>query len=355
MNILLLSRYDSRGASSRLRMLQYLPFLRAAGIQVTMAPLFDNRYLENLYAGRPAHAGYIAAAYWQRLKHLLSCRKFDLIWLDKELFPWLPAWVEAAFFRQGIPVAVDYDDATFHRYDQHKNPCVRKFLGKKISGIMRRAALVVAGNDYLAEHACASGARQVEILPTVIDLDRYPPDAVRRARPFTIGWIGIPVTATDYLSGIANALRTLQQAIQCRVLLVGPDNVQLDGVHLDWQPWSETTEVSSILDFDVGIMPLPDRPFERGKCGYKLIQYMACARPVVASPIGVNNQLVQDGVNGFLATDTRAWVAAIRALHGNGELRDVMGRRGRELVERHYCLQVTAPRLAALLQRTAQA
>jgi glycosyltransferase involved in cell wall biosynthesis len=131
---------------------------------------------------------------------------------------------------------------------------------------------------------------------------------------------------------------------------VGSGQVQLDGVPTDIRPWSEETEAADIQGFDVGIMPMPDDPWTRGKCGYKLVQYMACGRPVVASRAGVNPEIVEDGVNGFLAATTSDWVHAFNALRENPALRKRMGRSGLVKVETNYCLEVTVPRLASLLR-----
>ena len=117
--------------------------------------------------------------------------------------------------------------------------------------------------------------------------------------------------------------------------------------------WDEATETGEIGKFDVGIMPLPDNPWERGKCGFKLIQYMACGKPVVASPVGVNREIVVDGVNGFLASSHDEWVRALERLKSDPELRRTMGANGRRMVEEKYCLQVTAPRLHRLLLEAA--
>jgi glycosyltransferase involved in cell wall biosynthesis len=119
--------------------------------------------------------------------------------------------------------------------------------------------------------------------------------------------------------------------------------------------WSEQTEVQSIANFDIGIMPLLDEPFARGKCGYKLIQYMACGLPVVASPVGVNSQIVEHGVNGFLADTPEQWEHALQTLLTDASLRQRMGQAGRAKVEREFCIQVTGPRLAALLVAAALA
>ena len=351
MKILLLSRYERLGSSSRVRSYQYMPYLRAKGIDLTVAPLLGDDYIRGLYAGRRKHVGAIFDAYLRRLCYLLRSRRFDLLWIEHEILPWLPAWAEAILNRRGIPYVVDYDDAVFHRYDMHTNGVVRAFLGGKIDEVMRRAALVIVGNNYLANRAKRAGAKRVEYLPTVVDLDRYNLAPRGENAGFAIGWIGSPVTA-QYLHIIEPALSELCRSGNARLVLVGSGQVKLDGVPLVIRPWSEEKEVVDIQGFDVGIMPVPDEPWAHGKCGYKLIQYMACSRPVVASPVGANQQIVEDGVNGFLPVTTADWVRALCALRDNSDLRERMGKAGRSKVETQYCIQVTAPRLLSLLRGT---
>ena len=132
--------------------------------------------------------------------------------------------------------------------------------------------------------------------------------------------------------------------------VVGSGQIDLDGVPMSIIPWSEETEVDHIQDFDIGIMPLPDSQWEQGKCGYKLIQYMACGKPVVASPVGANRKIVEHGVNGFLAGSTEEWLEALTVLRDNSDLRKKMGTAGRKKVEKRYCIQVTARRLLSILQ-----
>jgi glycosyltransferase involved in cell wall biosynthesis len=351
MKILLLSRYDRLGSTSRVRAYQYLPYLRSEGIKITEAPLFGAKYLKRLYAGKRRRYIYICLAYLNRLITLLNGYRFDLLWIEKELLPLLPAWGEVFLAACGIPYIVDYDDATFHQYDLHPNQLVRRVLGEKIDVVMQRATLVIVGNEYLAQRARQAGVRRVECLPTVVDLERYK-IAIKpknRTLGFQIGWIGSPVTA-HYLELVGEALRQISWESDTRVIIVGAEGARLDGVALEVRPWTEETEVRDIQSFDVGIMPLADGPWEQGKCGYKIIQYMACGKPAVASPVGINKQIIEDGMNGFLATTTSEWVSALRALRDDQNLRQRLGRRARMTVEKEYCLDVTAPRLISLLR-----
>ena len=350
MKILLLGMYSRLAASSRLRSCQYVPFLHAEGIEVTHHPLFGDEYVRDFFRGK-RDWGAIVRASLRRVRQLSHCGDFDLVWLERELFPYLPAWGEALLSLSNIPVIVDYDDAVFHKYDTHRRTAVRVLLGGKIASIMRRADLVIAGNAYVEEHARMAGARRVERIPTVVDLSRYPPALRAENADFTVGWIGSPGTA-KYLHAVREPLSAVCADGNVRVVLVGSGDVKINEVPITVRPWSEDTEAGEIRQFDVGIMPVPDHPWERGKSGYKLIQYMACSLPVVASPVGENRRIVEDGLNGFLAGAPAEWLRAFRELRGNRSLREEMGRKGRQKVEASYCLQVTAPRLAELLLRT---
>lgn len=349
MKLLLMSRYSRLGASSRLRMLQYIPALAAAGFEVEVAPFFDDAYLQRLYAGDRARM-VTGAYYTARLRRLLSKDKPDLVWIEKEVFPWLPWPLERAILARDLPLVSDYDDALFHRYDLHRSAVVRSLLGRKIDGVMRASNLVMAGNQYLADRAEASGSRHVEIVPTVVDIDAYSterrPPADGRPR---VGWIGSPSTWADYGAPMLPLLASVAARHGAMVRAVGAGHKAASDQALEFLPWSEDTEVSLIQSMDLGIMPLDDSPWARGKCGYKLIQYMACGVPVVASPVGVNSEIVEDGVNGFLAETEADWVRAIDTLLGDAGLRHRMGAAGRRKVERNYSLQIYGPKVAAML------
>jgi glycosyltransferase involved in cell wall biosynthesis len=345
--ILALTRYGRLGASSRLRTYQYLSFLKKHGIEVEVMPLLDDEYIRDLYSGKGRQRVKIFKAYLHRIKYLFKAKRFDLVWIEKELFPFLPAWGEVMLNTLRVPYIVEYDDAIFHNYDLNPNRLVRFFLRTKIDQVMKRAAVVVVGNDYLGNRARQAGAKRVEYIPTAVDLERYKVIPKKSEAPFTIGWIGSPATA-EYIQLVQPALSEIFKDGQTRVALVGSGPIELSDVPVEILSWTEESEVAAIQNFDVGIMPLPDEPWERGKCGYKLIQYLACGRPVIASPVGVNKQIVEHGVNGFLVGDITDWISALKELRDNAPLREAMGRAGRCKVEKQYCVQVTAPHLAEI-------
>lgn len=350
MKILLLSRYTRLGASSRLRTMQYLPALAREGIEVQVVPFFDDAYLHTLYAGSPKKTSSVAHVF-NRIRQVRVRPAPDMIWLEYETLPWVPWLIERAVLPRRVPIVSDYDDAIFHRYDKHERRGVRAMLGKKIAHIMSASDLVMAGNPYLSDYALGAGASRVETVPTVVDLDSYAirensVDENRRC----VGWIGTPQTWQSLAHPIQKVLDPLLANQGALFRAVGASmEVDTTGT-LEILPWAEDTEASLIQSMDIGVMPLPDTPWTRGKCGYKLIQYMACGLPVVASPVGVNKDIVEHGVNGFLASSEGEWRLAIDTLLSDAELRRRMGAAGRKKIEEHYSLQVWGPRVARLLR-----
>jgi glycosyltransferase involved in cell wall biosynthesis len=353
--ILFFTKYTRRGPSSRYRTLQYLPFLNAHGVVCRIQTLLSDHYLEGRFSGRGWSVSAVLMAYWQRLKTLVHSHRNELIWIEYELFPYLPAWVERLLVLSGRRYVVDFDDALFHQYDQHSSRIVRLLLGRKIAEVMRLAEAVIVGNEYLADYARRAGARRIEIIPTVIDLSRYPspvpPDQTGKTESLIIGWIGSPSTAR-YLAAIEAPLTEVCHSTGAQVYLIGAGNIEFTDLPAQLVDWDESTEISELQRLTVGIMPLPDSPWARGKCGLKLLQYMACGLPVVASPVGVNTALVEHGVNGFLASTPDEWRAALHRLLTDADLRRRMGATGRARVEREYSLQVTQLKLLSVFRGT---
>lgn len=350
--VLALPKYGPLGSASRLRFLQYFAPLRVAGLVIEQSSLLSDGALRSRYqTGDYSHLQLIQS-YASRIKVLLKKGRFDLLWIEKEALPWFPLWSELAMLSR-VPFILDFDDAVFHNYDQHGSKWVRQLYGQRIDGLMAKAALVVGGNAYLCDRARHAGAPWVELLPTVIDLERYPlissPKKISTDGLPRIVWIGSPYTVR-YLKLLQESLQQLAQRVPFVLRVIG-GQIDMPGIHVETIDWAEDSEVASIASGHVGVMPLSDSLWERGKCGYKLIQYMACSLPVVASPIGVNTEIVQEGINGFLAHDASTWVNTLEQLLTQPELATKMGHAGRKRVESEYCLKVTAPKLEKLMRQ----
>jgi glycosyltransferase involved in cell wall biosynthesis len=315
-------------------------------------PLFSDDYVIALYDGG-ARWREILTGYWRRLQVLMSVREYDAVILEKELFPFLPAFAERVLNAVGVGYVVDYDDALFHRYDQHSNPLVRWILGRKIDAVMRHSAVVVAGNDYLACRARNAGAPRIEVVPTVVDTERYQLRKHGSKEQLIVGWIGSPKTS-KYLKPLLPIFEKLKKEMPVRFVAVGARAEDFSGTQVEAQPWSEESEIESIQQFDIGIMPLEDSPWERGKCGYKLIQYMGCGIPVVASPVGVNREIVIPEENGLFADNAEEWLLALRRMLQKDALtRQNMGKAGRKRVIDRYSIRAQAPRLLDLIREVA--
>jgi glycosyltransferase involved in cell wall biosynthesis len=346
-SVLLLTRYGRNGPSSRVRCDNYIPILERAGFHVTQAPFFDSEYIDALYSGRSYSRFNIIRDIAKRIRCLLSARRYDLIWIEKEILPWLPASFERNLLG-GRPFVIDFDDAWHLNYSEHRNFVVRRVLRRKLERLATHAASVIVSNSFLADWARKSGARRVVELPSVVNTKHYavePPSD----RPFTIGWIGTPVTQ-KYLQLVSEPLRHMQRTFGAKVHLIGAsEDFSIPGLTFERIPWREETEARELSRFHVGIMPLTNGLWEQGKCGYKLMQYMASARPTVASPVGFNQALVLDGHTGFFASSTEEWIHALSLLAAEPATAERLGQAGRRHVEENYSLQATAPRLIRIL------
>ena len=315
--ILLLPRYDRTGASSRYRFYNFISYLEKKGIECEVSSLLDSTYLSNKYNNKPWVLSAILC-YIKRIKVLLQLDEYDLLFIEKELFPFFPSWLESILRPKNIPYVVDYDDAIFHRYDQSSSRITRFLLGNKIKNIISGSRKVISGNSYLDEYAKLAGSLDHVILPTVVDTDYYDSVHVKKNEQFTIVWIGSPSTA-NYIMGIADALKTVHELLSVKFIMIG-GKVDIPGLPIQYVEWSSENEVQILKTAHVGIMPLPDKEWERGKCGFKLIQYMASKLSVVASPVGVNVDIVNHGNNGYLASSPDEWVKYLCQVHDDANL-----------------------------------
>lgn len=350
MRIAAFTKYDRDAASTRQRFLQYVPALEAAGMEVTLYPLLGNDYVRSLASGEPVARRSIIASYFKRFMQLIDGPDCDLIWLYAEAFPFLPATFERLLFRTGKPVVYDFDDAFFVTYDEHSSFGVRRLLAGKLEPLVAGAAVVCCGNELLRDYAQRYNSRCM-LLPTVVDTDVYRPAAKKSGGCPVIGWIGSPSTWHEVRPVLPIVARICSD-YGARFHVVGAGSEArsdlFDGMEL--VDWTEASEVAEVQRMDIGIMPLRDLPFQRGKSGYKLVQFMACGLPVVASPVGVNRQMVEDGSNGFLATSPGQWADALIRLIEDPERRSLLGSAGRAMVERDYSLKIHAPRLVELFR-----
>ncbi|MGV0922713.1 glycosyltransferase family 4 protein [Empedobacter tilapiae] len=336
MKVIYFTKYSEKGASSRLRSVQFFPLLEKNNIQITCSSLFSDEYLIALYNNKPIKYLFLLSSYFKRLLKLISIKKYDLIVIEKELFPYLPSWFEYWLKKKDIKYIVDYDDAIFHNYDLSSNFIIKKLLSDKIDKVMKYSSCVFVGNSYLQEKAINAGALRVVILPTVIDKNRYYcMEKDNFSNKFIIGWIGSPSTF-KYIKKLFPVFVELKNKYpEIKVHIIGA-KPQLETTDLiDYIPWTEETEVNEINKFNVGLMPLDNTPWELGKCSYKLIQYMGCSIPLLASPVGMNKDVVEENLNGFLVSEDD-WFNKIEVYIKNKDLAYIHGKNGRKLIDSKY-------------------
>ncbi|CAM2066855.1 Glycosyltransferase family 4 protein [Sulfidibacter corallicola] len=343
MNILILTRYPTKGPSSRYRFLQYLPQLTAAGHHFEIRPFFTTHYLETIYSGKRPNPLYVMGRYLARLGACLRARRFDLVWMEGELLPLIPAPFERALHALLPPRRIyDFDDAVWLRYKG------KPFLERKFLSVLRGAAGIVCGNPWL-ENYCRQVNERIIQIPTVVDWPKYAA-AEAPLEGCTIGWIGSPSTLF-FLENLYPALRRLAAEMPLRLHIVGAESSDPE-LDITCSSWSEAAEVSFIERFDIGVMPLDPTPWAEGKCGLKLIQYMAAGVPAVASPVGVNTQLIEGSGGGYLAGDEEAWVTHLGTLLSDGVRRRQCGLAGRAYAQEHLTVQAQGPKLISFLEET---
>jgi glycosyltransferase involved in cell wall biosynthesis len=355
MDLALIVPYPTEVASNRLRIEQYVPYLEAQGWRARIHRFMSPAYHRIVY--QPGH--YSAKALWflataaRRFSQIRAIQQADVVVVHREAFPYGPPFLEEALARRGCRLVYDFDDAIYlPNYSPANRPVAWLKRPDKVRRIIEQSVHVIAGNDHLARYAGRS-ARRITIIPTPIDLTRFhPPATVPRREGVTIGWIGSHTTV-DSLRLIEPALRQLADRYpQVRFLVVGgPYQGQLP--RLENRPWTLQRELQDLHDLDVGLMPLVDDEWSRGKCGFKLLLYMAGGVPPVCSPVGVNPQIVEDGVNGFLAQDMTAWYQRLAYLVEHPDARQTIGAAGWRTLEARYSLAVQAPRFAAVLREAA--
>jgi glycosyltransferase involved in cell wall biosynthesis len=352
MKVALLTKYDNQAASTRHRFDQYQPFLESNGLEIIKKPLFNKTYLQNLYRTNNRDISHIFRSYLTRMLWLVSKPDVDLIWLHCDLFPYMPGILERLVTFPKKPIIYDFDDAIFHNYNLSPKWYVRKFLGSKLHDTIGVAKMAFCGNEYLAKYA-RSICPKTKIIPTVINTEIFHPIKNEQLKecPVRIGWIGTPTTYNQYLYPKLPMLKDLALKEGCQIYAMGISK-DTRKIHpsLKIFEWSEESEIPFIQSLDIGIMPLTNSPWARGKCGFKIIQYMACGLPVVASPVGVNCDIIEHGVNGFLAETDEDWNESIKILLNDKDLRLRMGSAGQKKIVKDFSLKTWGPKVSQIIR-----
>ena len=349
--VLGLSLYGELAASHRYRLKQYSSYLSKHGIELEIFSFLNDKYLNDRFLGKSPSITNLVSSGMSRLMTLYHQQEYACAIVHCELFPLMPSLLESRILR--IPYIYDFDDAWYLRYKQGSLSNLSFILSDKIDSFIANAAAVTAGNLALASHALMHN-ENVIILPTIVDTDYYIDysDKISNQDVFTIGWIG-SVSTCQYLIEMIAPMEKLGLLINIRLVIVGGSCPDIKNIEIVELPWSIETEVNIIEQFDVGIMPLFDDEWSRGKCAFKLIQYMACGVPVVASSVGANIDLVTKEC-GFLVTDEEEWCSALLFLFHNVETRILMGKASRRQIVENYSTKSQVLNLATLIKGVAK-
>lgn len=358
--VLAISPIPEEGAGCRFRIAQFIPYLNAHGFDVTLRALYTTEFFRQVY--KPGNllkkAAGFAALSLKQLYRLSDGLTYDVVFIYREVFPIGPAVVEWLISLPGNPpIVFDFDDAIFLPNTSEANRVIAALkVPSKVATIVARSAHVTAGNEFLAQYARRFNPA-VTVIPTCVDTEvfrpRDPGGAPLDPRGPVIGWIGSPTT-TAYVESLGDALREVASSRRFVLRLSGSGRpVEMPGVTVDNPPWALADEVELFRNLDIGVYPLSDDDWARGKCGFKAIEFMACGVPVVAAAVGVNREIIQDGENGFLASTHAEWVTKIGRLIDEPALRAKFAAAGRRTIEERYSLRVNAPKLAAVLRGAA--
>jgi glycosyltransferase involved in cell wall biosynthesis len=337
---------------SRYRILQYCGLAAGDGIRIDHRTLMGPKYFrwqtqnEQLLLRLLLYPCAVAVRLWQVL---FLAPKYDAVWVLREMAPLGPGILERLLLWRCKRVILDVDDA-LHVSDKASSRLIPRLLRDrgKFGDMAASYTAVICGSRYLADFYSQHGA-SVNIIPTVVDAERYA--TIRRipSEVTRIGWIGTPLNE-HRLEMLYPALSALARERRFELVIVGLGktlNWDLPGIR--FMQWNLEDELKFFAHFDIGIMPLDDSPFARGKCAFKLIQYMAAGLPVVASPVGANCEVVTHGRNGFLASAPEDWHSALRLLIDDPALRRRMGENGRDLVRRSYSMRGVWPSYSTIL------
>lgn len=340
--------------SQRYRIEQWMPHLEENGIRVDLYPFADRELLGLMHRPnrRVAAAARSMLRMIRRLRDVARIGRYDAVIVHRAISIIGPAWFERLAVRLGKPMIYDFDDAIFrlHTTDANRRLGWLKFPGKTAT-ICRLSAHVVVGNAYLAEYARQHNPR-VTVIPTSVDTDRYRP---RKEKPgngkIVIGWTGSSTSQT-YLEGFAPLLGEIARDERIELRVHSDRAPELQGVPYVWRPWAAETEVEEISAFDIGIMPMPDDEWARGKCAMKALLYMSLGIPAICTAVGANREVITHGENGMLAASDDDWRSGIAALVGDRQLRERLGQAGRRTVEERYSMRRSAELFSRVVRET---
>jgi glycosyltransferase involved in cell wall biosynthesis len=356
--VLFISPYPSEGPSYRYRVELYFAYLKRNGIEYLSRPFMSSGFYKIIYKPRHTLAkfAYFLSASLARCLDFFRSFRYDTIFIHLEAYPIGPPIFEYLLAKFGKTVIYDLDDAIFltNRGSFYKIINLLKF-NKKIETIIRLSREVIVCNDYLKEYAANfKDKERIHVIPTSLDTDKFIPDRTKKrcadSAGLVIGWIGSHSTA-PYLKMLENVFKSLGAKYDFTLKIVGSNFLfKIEGVKVINEEWSFSRDLADFQSLDIGVYPLPDNEWTKGKTGFKTIQYMAVGTPCVVSNVGRNREIIQDGINGFLADSEEEWIENLSFLIENPELREKMGARGRKTVEENYSVKVNAVKFLEVIE-----
>lgn len=340
-----------RAPGQRFRFEQYFGHLERNGFRCELSHLVTEQDDAVLY--RKGHyldkARFVRRCHRKRRADLARMHEFDIVFIFREALMTRSIAFEKAFRRGGARIVFDFDDSIWlpNVSDANRRWAWMKDADKT-SRIIALSDLVLAGNPYLADYARGYNGH-VEVVPTTIDTDEYRPVERPAGGPVTIGWSG-SITTIQHFQHALPFLRAIKERFGDRVAfrVIGDGTYREASLGIQGMPWRKDTELQDLAAIDIGIMPLPDDPWAKGKCGLKGLQYMGLGIPAIMSPVGVNTEIIQDGVNGYLADGTGEWVQKLATLVEDAELRRRIGAQARRTVEERYSVKAWRDRYLQL-------
>lgn len=352
MKILFIVPYPTEGASNRYRVEQYLPYLKDNGFEYCVSPFVSSEFYKIIY--KKGHVFkklyYFLKGLMRRMSDIMCVRCYDLIFIHREACPVGPPIFEWLIYKFKKPIIFDFDDAIFLPSFNFENRLYRflKFPSKTKS-IIKMSSHIIIANRFLEDYVRKFNSC-VDVIHTPIDTERFTVAIKRNSSQITIGWIGSPTTSS-YLESIYHAMQKLSRKYGFTLKIVGAGRlVSIAGVKVENYDWFLEREIQDFQSVDIGIYPLPDTLWVRGKAAFKAIQYMAVGVPAVASPVGMTKDLIQDGANGFLANSEEEWVKKISMLIEDPLLRKKMGLAGRRTVEERFSIKINAPKYLRIIR-----
>jgi len=346
---------EGRSPSQRFRYEQYLPLLHARGFRVHHSFLLNEKDDKLFYSnGKYLGKGLILVkSIFKRTSDLIRSRRYDFVFIQREAFMLGTVFFERLLARSGAKIIFDFDDSIWLHQVSASSPNQNlNFLKNptKTATLISLAHTVVAGNSYLANYALQFN-KNVRIIPTTIDTDLYIPKEKPASSIITIGWSGSKTTVDHFKEAIPALVKLKQQyGDKIRFIVIGDSNYENKTLGIKGKAWSFEREVTDLRAFDIGIMPLPTDEWSKGKCGLKGLQYMALEIATIMSPVGVNEEIIEHGKNGFLASTQNEWVTYLSTLIEQPALRQQFGIQGRKKVIEYYSVASTSNNFLSLFE-----